>query len=159
MQVSRVWKKKKPTRKPKTPNRTRFPAKHRSSAELLPFLHLSEANFRNGNQAKVKNVHILLLHVWICNDKRYQNQNDCNCIHTKQLPPKCKERADTEIFPTTTHSYTQLTLKPSQQKGSCDQNTPLQSVSVIHTYNGSRTSQKDYTYKTRNWWQLSQCSE
>lgn len=37
-------------------------------------------------------------------------------------------------FPTTTHSYTQLTLKPSQQKGSCHQNTPMQRVGAIHKY-------------------------
>lgn len=64
MQVSGV-RKNKTIKKPKTPNRTRFPAKQKSPAEFLPFLPLSEANIRHSNQARVKNEHTLLFHVWI----------------------------------------------------------------------------------------------
>lgn len=64
MQVSGV-RKNKTIKKPKTPHRTRFPAKQKSPAELLSFLLLSEVNIRHSNQARVENEHTLLFHVWI----------------------------------------------------------------------------------------------
>jgi len=49
------------------------------------------------------------------------------CIRTRPL--KCHRRADTrEIFLTTTHSCTQLTLKVSQQKATCDLNKSLKGM-------------------------------
>lgn len=66
-------------------------------------------------------------------------------ITQKKLPLKYMRRVDTKIFPTTMHFYTQLTSKPFQQRGCCDQNPTLQGLSVIHIQRQWETSKTTLT--------------